>query len=143
MLHWIPFIIYAGLIFYLSSLSYIGVGDQILVQDSENLVLHVIEFFPLGFFAAQGVSKTARFLSLKLKFSAILIGSFYGLSDEIHQFFVPGRTSSFYDVGADASGVILGVLLFSMIFKKLSEVGYLEKESDDTNFKKIKNDNRT
>ncbi|NJD51361.1 MAG: hypothetical protein FIB07_00660 [Candidatus Methanoperedens sp.] len=38
---------------------------------------------------------------------AIIIGTIYGASDEIHQSFVPGRTASFWDLAADITGVIM------------------------------------
>lgn len=40
---------------------------------------------------------------------AVLIASLYGVSDEFHQFFVPGRVASVFDVFADVVGSILGV----------------------------------
>ena len=44
---------------------------------------------------------------------SIIISSTYGLTDEIHQFFVPGRFLSFIDWLAD----ILGVVIFVWIYK--------------------------
>lgn len=38
---------------------------------------------------------------------AIIIGTVYGASDEFHQSFVPGRTTSFWDLAADSTGVIM------------------------------------
>ncbi len=35
----------------------------------------------------------------------------YGLSDEIHQFYVPGRSADPYDLIADISGAAISVLL--------------------------------
>jgi len=39
----------------------------------------------------------------------------YAMSDELHQFFVPGRVCSFVDVGIDTAGAIFGTVLFSFI----------------------------
>lgn len=38
---------------------------------------------------------------------AMIIGTLYGLSDEFHQSFVPGRTASTMDLVADSTGVAL------------------------------------
>jgi VanZ family protein len=38
----------------------------------------------------------------------VLISSFYGIIDEIHQFFVPGRNCNVWDWIADALGAVLG-----------------------------------
>jgi VanZ family protein len=34
----------------------------------------------------------------------------YAASDEIHQYFVPGRACRLYDVGFDAAGALIGIL---------------------------------
>lgn len=52
----------------------------------------------------------------KYMYYAVVFGIMYSLTDEFHQRFVPGRTSSIKDVFIDSSGVITGVLLFT-IFK--------------------------
>ena len=39
------------------------------------------------------------------------------VSDEIHQFYVKGRTSSVFDVGIDTIGVIIGILLTMLLLK--------------------------
>ena len=41
----------------------------------------------------------------------ITICTLYGLSDEIHQFFIPSRSPDILDVFADCIGSIIGVLL--------------------------------
>lgn len=38
------------------------------------------------------------------------LGTFYGISDEFHQIFVPGRSASYGDMIADAVGACLGSL---------------------------------
>lgn len=42
----------------------------------------------------------------------IVLGILYGLSDEIHQAYVPGRSPDIADLVADALGVIVGYGLF-------------------------------
>ncbi len=42
---------------------------------------------------------------------AIAIAALYGVSDEVHQSFVPGRSASVYDVMTDLGGAAFGVLL--------------------------------
>ena len=45
----------------------------------------------------------------------IVTGIVYSMTDEFHQKFVPGRTSSIKDVGIDSLGVITGVVIFILI----------------------------
>ncbi len=42
-------------------------------------------------------------------FISVLLGALYAASDELHQFFVPGRQASVYDWLLDVSGVGLGM----------------------------------
>ena len=44
----------------------------------------------------------------------------YGLSDEIHQSFVPGRTAELADLGADALGGLIGALCADWALKRLA-----------------------
>ena len=45
----------------------------------------------------------------------IVTGIVYSMTDEFHQKFVPGRTSSIKDIGIDSLGVITGVVIFILI----------------------------
>jgi VanZ family protein len=118
MLQWIPVIIYAGLIFYISDQPSLGIPSEISLFDPKHVTLHVLEYLPLGLLAARAASKTkglARYNTIN--FSAAL-GVFYGLTDEAHQYFVPGRTASLWDVFADTAGVLLGLMLWSFMSRR-------------------------
>ena len=55
---------------------------------------------------------------------AFIICFLYACSDELHQYFVPGRSSEFFDVLIDSSGSILGIYIYyfiSTIRRKLHE----------------------
>lgn len=125
-------ILYAMLIFYLSSRS--SLGDPRTIVDMEILrsIIHYFEgidlkfiLYPLGIFyrypdkaihmilyAGFGFllfytinnSSNPAFRNHALLL-AILIGFIYGASDEFHQSFVPGRTASTGDLIADVLGV--------------------------------------
>ena len=42
---------------------------------------------------------------------AIVLATLYGVSDEFHQLFVPGRSADRYDVLADCVGATIGVAI--------------------------------
>lgn len=50
---------------------------------------------------------------------AFALAAGYGVVDEVHQSFVPGRSASVFDVAADATGAALAVLLIGYLGKKL------------------------
>ncbi len=50
----------------------------------------------------------------------VLITFLYGVSDELHQWFVPGRHADGIDVLADGLGGLLGAYLFLKLRGRLS-----------------------
>lgn len=122
------------LIFYLSSKSSLGDPGAILDMEIIRSIIHYFEgsdlrflLYPLVIFY-QYPDKTAHMilyalfgflLYLTLKNSpypsfryhamlfAIAIGILYGMSDEFHQSFVPGRSATIPDLVADGLGVTL------------------------------------
>jgi hypothetical protein len=106
MLLWLPSIIYMAAIFVVSSVSDVGpmpggVSDKSLHMLSY-AVLGVLLLIPLARGVWAGVS-------WKRALAAIVLATLYGMSDEFHQSFVPGRSSDILDVVADAIGATGGV----------------------------------
>ncbi|MBN2097271.1 MAG: VanZ family protein [Candidatus Omnitrophica bacterium] len=105
---WLPVYLYAGLIFIYSSLSsppglsYILYGDKLL---------HLAEYAILGFLVARALkNSSAPQLRRHFRVYAILFSLVYGLSDEFHQHFVPGRQVEVLDLVADGLGAFFGQL---------------------------------
>jgi VanZ family protein len=98
---WLPVVLWAGLIFALSSIPDLGTGlggwDLVLRKAA-----HAAEFAVLGLLLARAIGR---------ELPALLAGIAYAVSDEVHQAFVPGRLGSVWDVLLDSVGVALGVLL--------------------------------
>lgn len=46
---------------------------------------------------------------------SLIFGTFYAVTDELHQFFVPGRSARFFDIGIDTLGVLTGIAIYMMI----------------------------
>jgi VanZ family protein len=79
-------------------------------------VLHFAAYALLGALFLRAFSTTRINHNLKFIFMlSVLLSSLYGISDEIHQSFVPYRTSDYRDVLADILGSILGVYIFYKI----------------------------
>jgi len=126
---WLPVYLYAFLIFILSSIPKL---PQIS-PDIPNLdkLLHIIEYGIFGLLLARAFeNSSAQFLRPfpyveggrsilfrirdKTLILTIIISCLYGITDEIHQAFVPGRESNAWDVLFDT----IGALLFVWIKRK-------------------------
>jgi VanZ family protein len=108
LVHWIPVLLYMGLIFILSSQSSLPA----LYQFPESVkVAHVLLYSPLGFLMVYALSRSAP--SANLIFLAAFLAFLYGLTDEIHQYFVPGRNASALDLIADGTGAIIGSFIYT------------------------------
>ena len=78
-------------------------------------ILHFVIFGILGILTARGfIHSSSQFLKKKYYVLGILITVLYGVTDEIHQYFVPGRDASLLDLLAD----ILGIILFMRIYTR-------------------------
>ncbi len=109
---WLPVAGYAALIFYLSSLPHPEERlPKVLFEQAGDKLLHLIEYAVLAalcypaFLRAAGPVVARRAVAL-----SILAASFYGMTDEVHQAFVPFRESSWLDWVADTAGAVVGAL---------------------------------
>ena len=100
---WLPVVLWAGLIFALSSIPSLGTGlgtwDLVLRK-----MAHFAEYAVLGGLLQRAVGREPL---------AILLGSAYAVTDEFHQTFVTGRQGAPLDWLVDTLGVATGVLLFA------------------------------
>ena len=111
--YWFPLIAVLTLIFVGSSLPGQLLAQEPLFPTLPSTLWHMAEFFVLGVFMYRALetTKVGRF-SLEL---AILLGSLYGFTDEVHQLFVPGRVCSAFDLVFDVIGCVIGVLLMRLV----------------------------
>jgi len=108
---WFPPAIYSGMIFYVSSIPQLSVPLSGLHTDK---LVHFFEYMPLGFLVSRALF-SSKFICLRdVCFIAVVFCACYGLVDEIHQAFVPGRDSSVFDFLADVFGGCMGAYLYYM-----------------------------
>lgn len=119
-----PAVIWAGMIFMLSSLPDLGGPDSALIV----VATYVVHFF---LFAVLGITLYFAFTGklLPSKESPIddpdvlapwVIAVVYAVLDEIHQGFVPGREVSIFDFVTDSAGVLFALILLPLIVKWLT-----------------------
>jgi VanZ family protein len=114
----IPAIMFASLIFYLSSLPSPvppEAAEAVKVFDI-NTLLHIAEYAVLTFLIAFGL-----FSKIK-NYNIIIIGILYAASDEIHQHFVPTRYFDLLDVVADGIGVVIGLIGYIILLALITQI---------------------
>ena len=76
---------------------------------------HFSEYFILGVLVSLTASTSGK-INYKLKFLlSTVFCVIYATSDEIHQFFVPGRACRFGDVCIDTAGSVVAIALIMLI----------------------------
>jgi len=112
-IYWFPILVYCLLIFIQSSRPSPDITPDWPYVDK---VLHFTAYALLGALFLRAFKTTRIRHHLKLIFAlSVLFSALYGISDEIHQSFVPYRTADYRDVLADILGSILGVYIFYKI----------------------------
>ncbi|MBI5894115.1 MAG: VanZ family protein [Deltaproteobacteria bacterium] len=97
-----------ALIFYLSSQSL----EELQLPEIWNIdkVVHFFEYGVLGVLWFRAIETREKIKSAAV--IAFTITFLYGISDEIHQYFVPNRNASVYDVIADGLGALAGIWFY-------------------------------
>jgi len=107
--YWLPVLLWMGLIFVTSSQPELPFVLSKTVDFITKKAGHVTEYGVLAFFLWRAISKERGTLA-PLSFGGVFVFSLlYGVSDEFHQTFVPGRTARLTDVGFDALGALLAL----------------------------------
>ena len=106
-LFYLPPLLFMGLIFYVSSRSWVPIPlpSWVIIRDK---IVHAMEYGVLCYLWIRAFRMDdKRPIGLRVYVAAALIASAYAVSDEYHQSFVPGRFATIGDVIADSVGAIL------------------------------------
>jgi len=109
--------VYCGLIFWLSHQS-----SPIPVEmrfPGEDKVAHIILYGGLAGLVSIGLHRAPKtYPQWVLRFGPILFAGLYGLSDELHQSFVPMRSASALDLVADVVGATMAHAVCTYYFRR-------------------------
>ncbi|MEJ2011444.1 MAG: VanZ family protein [Anaerolineales bacterium] len=108
-LRWLPALIMMVAIFFFSSLPastlpYFGLWD-VLVKKGGHMTGYAMLGLAYYFALPVSLKRSYRWML------ALLMALLFSLSDEFHQSFVQGRTSSLVDVGIDMAGTIIALAI--------------------------------
>ena len=96
---------------------FLGIADWRFVNTMNYMIrksAHLILFAMLAVFI-----KTMLRTVKNSYWMAWIGASAYGVTDEIHQVFIPGRSASVLDIGIDSAGAGVGLILYYMAARKL------------------------
>ena len=117
---WFLVIAYAAFIFFMSSLP--RPLPESIQKYLSDWILHGVEYGVFGFLLVRALQGSFEKQSRSfLLITALILGIFYGVSDEWHQRFVPNRHSSARDVAVDGVGVFLGAMVWIKKFHPSKE----------------------
>ena len=114
-----PVLAYAGMIFLISSVpKFPELFPSFFGFDK---LVHFSEYYLFGCLIQRWlVAERSRFINRHSVFLTILIGTLYGLSDEWHQSFIPGRDASFWDALTDTFAVVTATATYPWIIRRFS-----------------------
>jgi VanZ family protein len=106
---WLPVLFCMGLIFSASSLPGNNIPKLFRFQ---SIIFHLSAYLTLAYFFARALKNSYCDIKLsQIIFFTLLFGVIYGISDELHQAFIPYRTVSVFDVFIDGVGSFIGSLI--------------------------------
>ena len=106
--YWLPVIFWMALIFYLSSRTGNELGSLFPFLDSFDWG-HLVAYFVLALLFYFALKKTLR--PKHIYILVIVLSIVYGVTDEFHQAFVPGRSPDFKDLINDGLGAGTAMLM--------------------------------
>lgn len=107
--YWGPVCLYAGLIFLGSSVSNPPEALSSVLEKVSDKVVHLFEYALLGALGYRACRHAAgAWVARHAVMVAVAGCALYGLSDEVHQLFVPFRQGDPLDLVADSVGATLG-----------------------------------
>lgn len=114
-----PWLLFMAFLFWASSLPGTGVP-----QAAPDYLLHASAYFVLGLLTvrafARGLSNPR---STWLLVGAVGFSLLYGVSDEFHQSFVPGREASLRDVAFDGLGALVAASAIGVFWRWQKRTG--------------------
>jgi len=116
--YWLPPVLWMGVIFIVSAQPTLPYYPDTLLDLILKKAAHMIEYGILAFLLWRALSRGRGTLSWSALVTAFVVSVLYAASDEYHQSFVPGRNGTPVDVGIDAVGALVALLVVGSLGKK-------------------------
>jgi len=92
-------------------------GIQLFIRKMAHFTIYAIG----GFLIMNYAYSFEKNMKQKILYCTVF-GGCYAMTDELHQFFVPGRSASILDVVIDTTGVFVGVIVYVALRKIIKYV---------------------
>jgi VanZ family protein len=117
--NWGPVVAIMALIFFQSAMS-----DPFAPPGRlSDKTMHFLAYAALGGAMIRAVSDaSSEAMTRNRVLLAWFVTALYGVSDEVHQAFVPGRTPDFLDLLADAAGAIVGAVVVAVVARGVRQL---------------------
>ena len=110
-------LLWAAVIYWLSDQP--GIDTEPLFRHQDKL-FHVVVYSILGVFCMGALARSASGYRVRQLWAVTAVTGLYGILDEFHQSFVPGRFATAGDAVADISGGFLGALLVYLLARRFA-----------------------
>ena len=98
--------------------------NEPVIEKTEKIIRKLAHYtiYTVGGFLIMNYAYTTNLKSREKVLYSIAFGAGYAITDELHQFFVSGRSARIFDVGIDTFGVITGIAIYVMIRKTIERL---------------------
>lgn len=114
-LNWLPALLWMALIFFMSSQTGLAGPEWMSVAG------HIVEYGGLAALLYFALSRTTGLAHLKIAAVAAVMATLYGLTDEWHQSFVPGRVPDVMDLLTDFSASTLVAMSAALALRRATK----------------------
>ena len=115
--YWLPVILWAGVIFYLSGVPNLNSGLPVFWDVFWRKLFHAGEFGLLNLLLWRALYYGEGASFKKALGWSLIFTILYAISDELHQYFVPDRQARWQDAAQDSLGALLTSAALYAIFK--------------------------
>lgn len=126
---WTPAVLYMALIWVVSAMHIDTAAIEFFPLKDKGI--HLVEYTALGFLVAYACVRT--FISrgvFRALAVAVLITIAWGVSDETHQAYVPGREADPIDLVADTFGALFGACIMYALWRRTHRRAAIDHEGN-------------
>jgi len=112
---YLPLILYWVVLFVATTLP----ASRLPKTGINDKIEHLVGYFLLTFLLSNALffqEKRSRAKQFPVLIALVVV-AFYGMIDELHQYYIPGRFCDFYDWTADVTGALVAGVLYFLVKK--------------------------